>query len=113
MQSMQSMQAKKFKQSKHSKQSLNKVISITHSTISEFKDESNYSRNNKVYNNSVSLQINNRSVGKRINGLDYERKNYVHSDIGVTLGIIAICLYIFYCYNLIGSRILYATCYNL
>jgi len=84
------MQAKKFKQSKHSKQSQNKVISITHSTKSEFNDESNYSRNNKIYNNSVSLQINNRSVGKRNNGLDYERKNNVHSDIGVTLGIIAI-----------------------
>jgi len=83
MQSMQSIQAKKSKKSKnskHSKQSQNEVINITHSTKSEFKDESNYSGTNKMYN---------RSVEKRSNGLDYDRKNYVHSDIaGVTIGII-------------------------
>jgi len=86
------MQTKESKKSKYTKQSQNKVISITHPTKSEFKEETNYSRNHQIYN-SISSKIKNRSAGKRSNSLDYERKNYVHSDIGATLGIITIYVY--------------------
>ncbi|XP_022179127.1 uncharacterized protein LOC111039801 [Myzus persicae] len=70
--------------SKPSKQPQNKIINITHSTKSEYKDDSIYSRSNEMYN-SVSSQISNKRVRKRINGLDNDKKNYAHSDIGDTI----------------------------
>lgn len=84
MQSIQSIQSKQPKQSKQSKKS--QGINDNHSRNYEFKDESNYSSNNKMYNLGSS-QISNISVRRRSNGLDYDKNNDGHSDVGVTIGI--------------------------
>lgn len=90
MQSMQSIQSIQSKQPKQPKQFKNSQgINETQSKNYEFKDESNYSSTNKMYNLGSS-QISNISVRRRSNGLDYDKNNYVHSDVGVTIGINAI-----------------------
>ncbi|XP_029346606.1 putative uncharacterized protein DDB_G0282133 [Acyrthosiphon pisum] len=78
--------ASNYNQSKQSKQSQDKVINEPHSRNYEFKDESNYSSSNKMFD-SVSSKSSNISVRRRSNDLDYDSNNSsnVHSDIEVTI----------------------------
>lgn len=79
--------------SEQSEQSQKKVNSITHSKKYKKKEPkvgSKYSKNNKIYN-SLSSEIDNRvSIRSSSNGLDVDKKNYTHSDIGVIKGTIGI-----------------------
>jgi len=62
--------------SMESKQSQNKEYEDNN-----FKDGSNYSRANKMYS-IISLQNTNRRARSQSNGLDYDKKNYIHSNSG-------------------------------
>lgn len=84
-------------QSEQSQKKVNGNDGITHSKKYKKKESkvgSKYSKNNKIYN-SLSSEINN-SVSIRSsnsNGLDDDKKNNTHSDIGVIIGNISIRIY--------------------
>lgn len=70
--------------SEQSNQSQNKVGYRTHSIKNKnnnFTEGSNYSKTNKIYS-SVSLQNTNSRARSQSNDLDYDKKNYMHTDSG-------------------------------
>ncbi|XP_050058869.1 uncharacterized protein LOC114131004 [Aphis gossypii] len=74
--------------SEQSQKEVNGNNGITHSKQYKKKESkigSKYSKNNKTYN-SLSSEINNRvSIRSSSNGLDDDKKNYIHSDIEVII----------------------------
>lgn len=82
-------------QSEQSQKEVNGNNGITQSKQYKKKESkigSKYSKNNKTYN-SLSSEINNRvSIRSSSNGLDDDKKNYIHSDIEVIIGKYYCCL---------------------
>jgi len=69
-----SKQSKRYNESNQSQKS-------TKYKNKSFKDGSNNSRTNEMYS-TVSLQNTNSMVRSQSNGLNYDKKNYIHTDSG-------------------------------